>query len=84
MKYDNVRDRFAHGYDAGTIVDGEVQLDARTGEFVVVDDEGMAFSSQSLLNTLIGKRVRLTCVAFDAMEAIEKMAVKAQAGKDGN
>jgi hypothetical protein len=84
FKYNNDRDRFTHGYDAGTIVDGEVRQDPDTGEWVLVDDEGIAFSNQSLLKLLAGKRVRLTCVAFDAMEAIEKMMVSAQTKKDGN
>jgi hypothetical protein len=84
MKYDNERDRFANGFDAGTIVDGEVQQDPETKEFVLVDDEGVAFSSQSLFKLLTGKRVRFSCVAFDAMENIEKMMVQAQTKKDGN
>jgi hypothetical protein len=78
MDYNNDRDRFSHGYDAGTIVDGIVQTDPDTGEVVIVDDEGIAFSNQALLRSLLGKRVRVTCVAFDAMEAIEAMMQKVQ------
>ena len=77
MNYDNERDRFVNGYDAGTIVDGVVERDPDTGEFILVDEDGLAFSSQSLLQSLVGKRVRISCVAFETMEAIEQMIVKA-------
>lgn len=82
LRYDNERDRFVHGYDAGTIVDGIVQLDTETGEFVLVDDEGIAFSSQELLRSLINRRVRISCVAFDAIEAIEKMLAEAHTNNE--
>jgi len=78
FRYDNERDRFTHGYDAGSIIDGTVHLDHETGELVLVDDDGTAFSSQELLRSLLGRRVRMSCVAFDAMEVIEKMIEKAQ------
>lgn len=84
MKYDNDRDRFSHGYDAGTIVDGTVQLDEETKEFVIVDEEGVAFSSQMLLGSLRGKRVRITCVSFDAIETIEAMMEKSQSQNPDN
>lgn len=84
MDYDNDRDRFAHGYDAGAIVDGEVRQDISTGEYVVVDDDGKAFSSQELLRALVGKRVRVTCISFDAMESIEKMVAQANGSADSN
>lgn len=79
MEYDNTRDRFSHGFDAGLIVDGEVQQDPDTGEFVVVDEDGKGFSSQSLLKLLLGKRVRLTCISFDAMEDAQRILEAAQA-----
>ena len=72
-EFDNDRDRFAHGYDAGTIVDGEVRQDPNTGEYVLVDEDGVAFSPQALLKSLAGKRVRFTCISFEAMENIEKI-----------
>jgi hypothetical protein len=78
MDYDNARDRNLYGYDAGNIIDGEVVLDGATGEYVVVDDDGKAFSTQELLKSLAGKKVRLTCISFDAIEAIEKMVVKTE------
>jgi len=84
MKYDNDRDRFSHGYDAGTIVDGIVQLDENTKEFVIIDEEGVAFSSQMLLGSLNGKRVRITCVSFDAIETIEAMMEKSQSQNPDN
>ena len=73
MRYDNDRDRNAHGYDAGAIVDGTVVYDDERKEFVLVDDEGVAFSSQEVLKTLVGKQVRLTCVSFEAIENLEKL-----------
>jgi hypothetical protein len=78
FRYDNDRDRFSHGFDAGTIVDGTIHLDLDTGEFVLVDDDGVAFSSQDLLKSMDGKRVRISCVAFDAMEEIERMIQNSQ------
>lgn len=73
LKYDNERDRNAHGYDAGNIVDGTVTLDPEKGEYVLLDDDGVAFSTQSFLAGQVGKKVRLTCISFEAMETIEKM-----------
>lgn len=73
MDYDNNRDRFAYGYDAGIIVSGEVQLDPDTQEFVVMDEHGKAFSSQSVLKAMVGKSVRMTCISTDAMAYVEEM-----------
>jgi hypothetical protein len=76
---DNERDRFDYGYDAGTIVDGEVKLDAGTGQYVLVDDDGKVFNPQRVLETLVGKKVRMTMVSFEAMENMEHMYAAAQA-----
>lgn len=76
MKYDNDRDRTQYGYDAGNIIDGDVTLDAERQEYVLVDDEGVAFSVQDLLKSLIGKKVRMTCISFEAIENIEKLMAK--------
>lgn len=73
MRYDNYRDRHAHGYDAGAIVDGNVVLDEERGEYVLVDDEGVAFSIQEMLKTLAGKQVRITCVSFEAIENMQRL-----------
>ena len=73
MKYDNDRDRAQYGYDAGNIIDGDVVLDPERNEHVIVDDEGVAFSVQDLLKSLVGKKIRLTCISFEAIENIEKM-----------
>lgn len=73
MRYDNERDRNAHGYDAGAIVDGTVVYDEDRKEYVLVDEDGTAFSSQEVLKTLLGKQVRLTCVSFEAIESLEKL-----------
>jgi hypothetical protein len=73
MKYDNSRDRAQYGYDAGNIVDGDVIYDESKKEYVVVDDDGLGFSTQELLKSLLGKKVRITCISFEAIEQIEKM-----------
>jgi len=77
MKYDNDRNRFTYGYDAGQVVEGEIQQDPDTKEFVLVDDEGIAFSTQEFMKTLVGKKVRFTCATFETLENIEKMIAKA-------
>ena len=84
FRYDNSRDRFANGFDAGSIVDGDVRQDPATGEWVIVDEDGLAFSSQSLFKLLAGKKVRLTCIAFTAMEDIERMVAASDVKKDTN
>ena len=76
MEYDNERDRNQYGYDAGTIVDGNVVLDKNTNEYVVVDEDGIAFSMQALLKTLVGQKVRLTCISFESIQNIEQMLAK--------
>jgi len=73
MKYGDILNREQLGYDAGHILDGEVVLDEERGEHVLVDDEGQAFSTQDLLKSLAGKKVRLTCVSFEAIENLERM-----------
>ncbi len=79
LKYDNVRERFTHGYDAGQILDGTVTLDPERNELVIVDDDGVAFSSQEYLKTLVGKRVRFTCASFETLSTMEQMYRDAQA-----
>lgn len=76
MEYDNTRDRGLYGYDAGNIIDGEVVLDRNTNEYIVLDEDGKAFSTQELLKSLVGKKVRLTCISFESIEAIEKMMLQ--------
>ena len=73
MDYDNNRDRFSNGFDSGVIVDGKVIEDEKTKELVIVDDDGVAFSIQEALKTLVGKNVRITCISFEAMDDIMKM-----------
>ena len=75
MQYDNDRDRYSYGYDAGTIIDGNVIYDADRKEYVIVDDDGVAFSTQDLLKSLHDQKVRLTCISFESIENIEKMLV---------
>ena len=73
MEYDNSRDRKKYGYDAGNIVDGVVTADPSTGELVLVDEDGVAFSSQCVLKELVGKKVRVTVVSFESIEELEKL-----------
>ncbi len=81
MKYDSERERHQYGYDAGNIIDGDVVYDEERKEYVVVDDDGLAFSTQDLLKTLVGKKVRLTCISFEAIEDLEKMLIASQNGE---
>lgn len=78
MNYDNDRNRRQYGYDGGNIIDGVVTLDPQTNEYVLVDDEGVAFSSQEVLKGLAGKQVRLTCISFESIEVIQNLLLKAQ------
>ena len=44
MEFDNDRDRFIYGFDAGIIIDGVVhELD---GKYVLIDDEGKGFDKE--------------------------------------
>jgi hypothetical protein len=76
MDYDNVRDRFTNGFDAGLIIDGKVLFDKDKNEYVIVDEDGVALSLQDLLKSLMDQKVRLTCVSFESMEMIESMLSK--------
>lgn len=73
QKYDNTRDRFQYGYDAGQIIDGVVTFDSSLNRFVIIDEDGVAFDIQAALQSLSGKKIRLTMVNFDAMEEMEKL-----------
>lgn len=78
VKYDNERDRNSHGFDAGTIVDGEVIFDESSGRFVLVDEDGIGFDPQHVLKELVGKKVRLTMVSFESLIELESMYQNAQ------
>lgn len=78
-KYDNDRDRYAYGYDAGQIIDGTVSFDEKLNRFVVVDDDGVAFDPQRALQDLVGKKIRMTMVSFESMEEMEKLLAAAAA-----
>ncbi len=73
MDYDNNRDRYQSGFDAGLIIDGEIQYDPDRQEYIMIDDEKKAFSTQEMLKTLVGKRIRLTCISFESIEYIENL-----------
>lgn len=78
IKYDNERDRNSHGFDAGTIVDGEVVFDESSGRFVLVDEDGIGFDPQHVLKGLVGKKIRFTMVSFASLIELESMFQKAQ------
>jgi hypothetical protein len=70
---DNDRDRYTYGYDAGTIVDGVVSIDPSSNRFVLIDEDGEVFDPDSVLRTLIGKKVRMTMISFESMETLERL-----------
>jgi sensor c-di-GMP phosphodiesterase-like protein len=76
MHYDNERDRHEYGYDAGQIVDGVVTLDPNTGHFVLMDDEGIGYDSQAVLQKLKGQKIRITIISIKSMEEMQKMMEK--------
>jgi len=69
--YDNDRDRYAHGYDAGLIVDGTVSADG--DHVILLDEDGVAFDPILVLRDLMGKQVRVTIVTFDTIQKMEDM-----------
>lgn len=78
MKYDNVRDQFKFGYDRGQIIDGTIVYDPEKSEHVIVDSDGVAFSTQEWFRINEGKQVRFTCASFETMATIEQMLKAAQ------
>ena len=71
MEFDNDRDRFSHGYDAGVIVNGVVtEID---GRLVLVDEDGVGFDPNIVLSDLKGKTVRMTIVSFETIDVMEEM-----------
>ena len=72
MQEDNERDRFIHGYDAGIIIDGEVKMNEH-GNFLVVDDEGIATNVDAVMSSLVGKQVRFTIISLEAMNEMQKL-----------
>lgn len=73
IRYDNERDRNAHGFDAGNIIDGTVTLDEETGRYVLVDEDGLGFDPQAALQALAGKKVRMTLISFESIIELENM-----------
>lgn len=78
MKYDNVRDQFKFGYDRGQILDGTIVHDKDRDEYVIVDPDGVAFSTQEWFKLNEGKQVRFTCASFETIATIEQMMKAAQ------
>ena len=73
MEFDNVRDRFEHGFDAGQIVDGEVVKDPKTGHFIIKDEDGVGFDPQAALATLEGQSVRITMISHRSMQKAQEL-----------
>jgi len=73
LVYDNTRDQFTYGYDRGQILDGKVVFDEERKEYVLIDSDGIAFSSQEFLKTMLDKTVRFTCASYETISTIEKM-----------
>lgn len=71
--YDNERDRFSFGYDAGLIIDARVELDKSTGEYILVDDEAKATSTQEVLKQHLGRQIRLTFIPMDSVQKLEDL-----------
>ena len=78
MDFDNERDRFTHGYDAGQIVDGIVTWDPDKGRYILVDEDGVGYDSQEVLKSLDGQKVRVTVISLASMEEIQKMLNQVQ------
>jgi hypothetical protein len=76
MKFDNERDRFKHGFDAGQIIDGVVTK--HEGRYIIIDEDGVAFDPQKALSVLEGNEIRLTMVRKEAMEDIARLVNAAQ------
>lgn len=72
MQEDNERDRFIHGYDAGIIIDGEVRINEH-GNFLIVDDEGIATNVDAVMSSLVGKQVRFTVISLEAMNEMQNL-----------
>ena len=85
MEYDNVRDSKSHGEDWGIIVEGSVVQDEETKEFVLLDEDGKAFSPQEYLKRLSGKNVRFTCISMESAVKMEEMlkSLQVQQGQNG-
>lgn len=81
IKYDNDGDRFQHGFDAGVFRDGIVTLDPQNGHFVLVDEDDVGFDPQKALESLQGKRVRITLISFDALQTLGELTEAAQKNK---
>jgi len=85
MDYDNVRDSKSHGADWGVIVEGSVVHDVEKGEFVLLDEDGKAISTQDFLKAHSGKTVRFTCIDMESAEKMEEMlkGLQVQNGQGG-
>lgn len=76
-KIDNDRDRYAHGYDAGLIVDGEVYWSDNLKRYVIKDCDGVLFDIQEVMKKADGKTVRMTFVTDETVRIMEQMLEQA-------
>lgn len=83
MEYDNERDSKSHGKDWGIIVEGSVVHDVTKGEFVLLDEDGKAFSTQEFFKAHAGKTVRFTCIDMESAEKMEEMLKNLQQQGNG-
>lgn len=82
LRFDNKRDRHAHGYDAGQIIDGEVMRDPDTGHYVLVDEDGIGFDPQVALESLAGQTVRLTMISHRSLQSATELMAATQKPED--
>lgn len=59
--------------DAGQILEGVVTYDDVKAEYVLKSDDGEIISIQDLLRGLTAKKVRITCISFEAIANIERI-----------
>ncbi len=72
----------SNGLDIGSIVDGTVTLDKETGNYVLIDDDGVVFDPVLILKSLLGKKTRITIISFESiviLEDIYKQSIDPQA-----
>lgn len=70
MEIDNTQDRYAYGYDAGQIVEGVILYDDESKTHVIVNSNGIGYSTEQVLSTLVGQKVRLNLVMMEIVHGL--------------